>query len=63
MDDEKYTRMEGLAKEFESGIGKKLQRYLFLKVGALYCFLLLTFRDRKIYMYLKQVYTSTYCIP
>ena len=31
MDDEQYVRMERLAKEFESGIGKKLQRYLVLK--------------------------------
>lgn len=31
VDDENYARMEGLAKEFENGIGKKLQRYLILK--------------------------------
>ena len=38
MDDENYTEMEGLLKEFESGISKKLQRYFVLKVGALNCF-------------------------
>jgi len=31
MDDENYTEMEGLLKEFESGISKKLQRYFVLK--------------------------------
>lgn len=31
MDDEKYERMERLVKEFETGIGPKLQRYLVLK--------------------------------
>ncbi|XP_014093291.2 carnitine O-palmitoyltransferase 1, liver isoform isoform X2 [Bactrocera oleae] len=31
LDDENYSRMEGLAKEFESTIGKKLQWYLTLK--------------------------------
>ncbi|XP_043286172.1 carnitine O-palmitoyltransferase 1, liver isoform isoform X2 [Venturia canescens] len=31
LDDENYTRMEKLAKEFETGIGSKLQRYLILK--------------------------------
>lgn len=31
LDDENYNRMENLAKEFESTIGKKLQRYLTLK--------------------------------
>ncbi|XP_015585917.1 carnitine O-palmitoyltransferase 1, liver isoform isoform X2 [Cephus cinctus] len=31
LDDENYTRMERLAKEFEAGIGVKLQRYLILK--------------------------------
>ncbi|KAK4319843.1 hypothetical protein Pmani_009258 [Petrolisthes manimaculis] len=31
MDDENYTRMEGLVKDFQKGIGKKLQRYLLLK--------------------------------
>lgn len=28
MDDENYTRMQGLAKDFEKGIGKKLQRWV-----------------------------------
>ncbi|KAK8405000.1 hypothetical protein O3P69_001522 [Scylla paramamosain] len=31
MDDENYVRMQGLAKDFQAGIGKKLQRYLVLK--------------------------------
>lgn len=31
LDKEKYSRMEKLAREFEDGIGKKLQRYLVLK--------------------------------
>lgn len=31
LDEEKYSRMEKLAREFEDGIGKKLQRYLVLK--------------------------------
>uniref|UniRef100_A0A0K8TTA0 carnitine O-palmitoyltransferase n=1 Tax=Tabanus bromius TaxID=304241 RepID=A0A0K8TTA0_TABBR len=31
LDDDNYNRMEKLAKEFESTIGKKLQRYLILK--------------------------------
>ena len=31
LDDENYSRMEGLAKEFENTIGKKLQWYLILK--------------------------------
>lgn len=31
LDDENHARMTELAKEFESGIGKKLQRYLTLK--------------------------------
>ncbi|CAG9816018.1 unnamed protein product [Phaedon cochleariae] len=31
LDDDNYKRMETLATEFENGIGKKLQRYLFLK--------------------------------
>ncbi|XP_018360909.1 PREDICTED: carnitine O-palmitoyltransferase 1, muscle isoform isoform X1 [Trachymyrmex cornetzi] len=31
LDDENYARMENLAKEFQNGIGIKLQRYLFLK--------------------------------
>ena len=31
MDDEKYKYMEKLVREFESGIGRKLQRYLFIK--------------------------------
>lgn len=31
LDDENYTRMERLAKEFENGIAPKLQRYLCLK--------------------------------
>lgn len=31
LDDENYARMEKLAKEFENGIGVKLQRYLALK--------------------------------
>lgn len=31
LDEEKYSRMEKLAREFEDGIGKKLQRYLMLK--------------------------------
>uniref|UniRef100_A0A1L8DYB6 carnitine O-palmitoyltransferase n=1 Tax=Nyssomyia neivai TaxID=330878 RepID=A0A1L8DYB6_9DIPT len=31
LDDENYNRMTQLAKEFECGIGKKLQRYLMLK--------------------------------
>ena len=31
LDDENYNRMTELAKEFETGIGKKLQRYLVLK--------------------------------
>lgn len=31
LDDENYKRMEKLAKEFENGIGVKLQRYLILK--------------------------------
>lgn len=31
LDDENYERMTVLAKEFETGIGKKLQRYLLLK--------------------------------
>ncbi|XP_078041780.1 carnitine O-palmitoyltransferase whd isoform X1 [Augochlora pura] len=31
LDDENYARMETLAKEFEKGIGVKLQRYLVLK--------------------------------
>lgn len=31
MDDEKFQRMEKLAREFEKGLGKKLQRYLILK--------------------------------
>ena len=31
MDDENHSRMTELAKEFENGIGKKLQRYLVLK--------------------------------
>nr|KAG5686967.1 hypothetical protein BaRGS_022968 [Batillaria attramentaria] len=31
MEEEKYKRMEKLATEFESGLGKKLQRYLILK--------------------------------
>ena len=31
VDEEKFKRMSKLAKEFSSGIGKKLQRYLFLK--------------------------------
>ncbi|KAG8191650.1 hypothetical protein JTE90_016443 [Oedothorax gibbosus] len=31
LDEEKYKRMEVVAKEFASGIGKKLQRYLMLK--------------------------------
>ena len=31
MDDEKYERMERLVKEFETGIGPRLQRYLVLK--------------------------------
>ncbi|KAK0083381.1 hypothetical protein PV325_008880 [Microctonus aethiopoides] len=31
LDDEKYSRMQRLADEFENGIGKKLQRYLNLK--------------------------------
>lgn len=31
LDDENYSRMEKLSKEFKNGIGRKLQRYLFLK--------------------------------
>ena len=31
MDDEKYTRMEGLAKDFEKNLGPRLQWYLKLK--------------------------------
>ncbi|XP_076050360.1 carnitine O-palmitoyltransferase whd [Oratosquilla oratoria] len=31
LDDENYSRMEKLTLEFERGIGRKLQRYLFLK--------------------------------
>nr|XP_022293319.1 carnitine O-palmitoyltransferase 1, liver isoform-like isoform X1 [Crassostrea virginica]XP_022293320.1 carnitine O-palmitoyltransferase 1, liver isoform-like isoform X1 [Crassostrea virginica] len=31
LDEEKYSRMERLAREFESGIGQKLQRYLVVK--------------------------------
>ncbi|XP_064215846.1 carnitine O-palmitoyltransferase 1, liver isoform isoform X1 [Tribolium castaneum] len=31
LDDKNYQRMERLASEFENGIGKKLQRYLWLK--------------------------------
>lgn len=31
VDDENYSRIERLAKEFEDGIGQKLQRYLWLK--------------------------------
>ncbi|XP_076444856.1 carnitine O-palmitoyltransferase 1, liver isoform-like isoform X2 [Babylonia areolata] len=31
MDEDRFGRMERLAKEFESGLGKKLQRYLILK--------------------------------
>ncbi|XP_044749779.1 carnitine O-palmitoyltransferase 1, liver isoform isoform X2 [Coccinella septempunctata] len=31
LDDEQYERTKNLAKEFENGIGKKLQRYLMLK--------------------------------
>ena len=31
MDDERYKNMEKLVGEFQSGIGKKLQRYLVLK--------------------------------
>ncbi|XP_069936378.1 carnitine O-palmitoyltransferase 1, liver isoform isoform X1 [Cherax quadricarinatus] len=31
MDDENYVRMEKLAQDFQTGIGKKLQRYLVLK--------------------------------
>jgi len=31
MDDEKYSRMEGLVKEFEAGVGPRLQKYLVLK--------------------------------
>ena len=31
MDEEQYSRMEKLAKEFENGLGRKLQRYLILK--------------------------------
>ncbi|XP_033740460.1 carnitine O-palmitoyltransferase 1, liver isoform-like isoform X1 [Pecten maximus] len=31
MDDEKYSRMEGLAKDFLKGLGPKLNRYLHLK--------------------------------
>ena len=30
-DDDQYKRMEKLSVEFASGIGKKLQRYLYLK--------------------------------
>lgn len=31
LDDENYDRMTGLAKDFEQGLGKRLQRYLRLK--------------------------------
>ena len=31
LDDEKYQRMEKLSTEFVNGIGRKLQRYLYLK--------------------------------
>jgi len=31
MDDEKYERMEHLVKEFETGVGPRLQKYLVLK--------------------------------
>jgi len=31
MDDDKYERMEGLVKEFETGVGRRLQKYLVLK--------------------------------
>jgi len=31
MDDEKYERMERLVKEFETGVGPRLQKYLVLK--------------------------------
>ena len=31
MDDEKYERMERLVKEFEMGVGPRLQKYLVLK--------------------------------
>lgn len=30
-DDAEYTRLEEMAKEFQNGIGKKLQRYLTMK--------------------------------
>jgi hypothetical protein len=31
LDDDKYQRMEKLSTEFVNGIGRKLQRYLYLK--------------------------------